>query len=70
MARFLIRDRDAKFTAAFDAVLVDAGIRVVRSGVRVPRMNSIMERWIQTCRCELMDRTLIWNQKHLLQTLR
>lgn len=70
MARFLIRDRDAKFTAAFDAVLVDAGIRVVRSGVRVPRMNSLMERWIQTCRCELLDRTLIWNQKHLLQALR
>ncbi|MFD8381341.1 integrase core domain-containing protein [Streptomyces sp. NPDC059679] len=36
----------------------------------VPRMNSIMERWIQTCRRELLDRTLIWNQRHLLHTLR
>ncbi|MEV0975059.1 integrase core domain-containing protein [Microtetraspora glauca] len=69
-ARFLIRDRDAKFTAAFDAVLADAGIRLVKSGVRMPRMNSIMERWIQTCRRELLDRTLIWNPHHLLHALR
>jgi hypothetical protein len=39
-ARFLIRDRDAKFTAAFDAVVADAGLAVVKSGVRMPRMNS------------------------------
>ncbi|NUV62544.1 transposase family protein [Streptomyces sp. CAI-85] len=69
-ARFLIRDRDSKFTPAFDAVLTDAGIRVVTSGIRMPRMNSIMERWIQTCRRELLDRTLIWDQRHLLHTLR
>jgi putative transposase len=36
----------------------------------MPRMNSIMERWIQTCRHELLDRTLIWNQNHLLHALR
>ena len=69
-ARFLIRDRDSKFTAAFDAVLADAGIEIVTTGVRIPRMNSIMERWIQTCRRELLDRTLIWNQSHLLHALR
>jgi transposase InsO family protein len=69
-ARFLIRDRDGKFPALFDAVLADAGIEVVLSGVRMPRMNSIMERWVQTCRRELLDRTLIWNQRHLLHTLR
>jgi len=69
-ARFLIRDRDSKFTAAFDAVLADAGLEVVTSGIRIPRMNSIMERWIQTCRRELLDRTLIWNQSHLLHALR
>ncbi|MFE4960459.1 integrase core domain-containing protein [Streptomyces sp. NPDC056653] len=68
-ARFLIRDRDSKFTQAFDAVLADAGLEVVTSGVRMPRMNSIMERWIQTCRRELLDRTLIWNQSHLLHLL-
>ncbi|WP_407670084.1 integrase core domain-containing protein [Nonomuraea solani] len=69
-ARFLIRDRDAKFSAAFDAVLVDAGLRILKSGARIPRMNAIMERWIQTCRRELLDRMLIWNQHHLLHALR
>jgi putative transposase len=69
-ARFLIRDRDGKYPQLFDAVLRDAGIEVVLSGVRMPRMNSIMERWVQTCRRELLDRTLIWNQHHLLHVLR
>ncbi len=69
-ARYMIRDRDGKFPALFDAVLADAGIEVVLSGVRMPRMNSIMERWVQTCRRELLDRTLIWNHRHLLHALR
>jgi transposase InsO family protein len=69
-ARFLLRDRDGKYPALFDAILADIGIRVVLTGVRVPRMNAIMERWIQTCRRELLDRTLIWNQAHLLHALR
>jgi putative transposase len=69
-ARFVIRDRDGKFPGLFDAVLQDAGIKVVLSGVQMPRMNSIMERWVQTCRHELLDRTLIWNQRHLLHSLR
>jgi hypothetical protein len=55
-ARFMIRDRDGKFPGRFDAVLADAGIEVVLSGIRTPRMNSIMKRWIQTCRRELLDR--------------
>ena len=71
-ARFLIRDRDrdGKFPSLFDTVLKDAGIEVVLSGVRMPRMNAIMERWVQSCRHELLDRTLIWNQRHLLHSLR
>ncbi|MFF3877148.1 integrase core domain-containing protein [Streptomyces sp. NPDC001978] len=69
-ARFMIRDRDGKFPALFDAVLKDAGIEVVLSGVQMPRMNSLMERWVQTCRRELLDRTLIWDQRHLLHALR
>ncbi|MBA4865308.1 transposase [Streptomyces sp. PSKA54] len=69
-ARFLIRDRDSKYTQAFDAVLTDARLTVVTSGIQMPRMNSVMERWIQTCRHELLDRTLIWNQRHLLYALR
>jgi transposase InsO family protein len=69
-ARFLIRDRDGKFPALFDAILADAGIKVVLSGVRIPRMNATMERWVYTCRRELPDRTLIWNHGHLLHALR
>ncbi|MFJ9847672.1 integrase core domain-containing protein [Kitasatospora sp. NPDC101155] len=69
-ARYMIRDRDGKFPELFDAVLADAGIQVVLSGVRIPRMNSFMERWVQTCRRELLDRTLIWNEQHLLHALR
>jgi len=69
-ARFLIRDRHGKFPGLFDVILADAGIEVVLSGVRMPRMNSIMERWVLTCRRELLDRTLIWNQSHLLPALR
>jgi putative transposase len=69
-ARFLIRDRDGKFSQLFDAILADSGIQVVLSGVQMPRMNSIVERWVQTCRRELLDHTLIWNQRHLLHALR
>jgi transposase InsO family protein len=54
----------------FDEILADTAITVVRSGVQVPRMNAIMERWVRTCRRELLDRTLIWNQPHLLHALR
>jgi len=68
-ARFLIRDRDGKYPAMFDAILADTGIRVVLTSIHVPRMNSVMERWIQSCRRELLDRTLIWNQRHLLHAL-
>jgi transposase InsO family protein len=64
-ARFLIHDRDASFGAAFDQVLTDAGIEVIRSAVRKPRMNSLMERWFRSLRAELTDRTLIWNVPHL-----
>ncbi|WP_406164428.1 integrase core domain-containing protein [Streptomyces sp. NBC_00996] len=69
-ARYLIRDRDGKFPQLFDAILQATGIAVVLSGIRIPRMNSIMERWVQTCRRELLNRTLIWNQSHLLHALR
>jgi len=69
-ARFLIRDRDRKFPELFDAVVADAGIEVVLTGARMPRMNAITERWVHTCRRELLDRTVIWNQHHLLHALR
>lgn len=67
--RYLIRDRDAMFPALFDEVLADAGIAVVLTGIRMPRMNAVMERWVRTCRTELLDRILIWNHAHLLHAL-
>jgi putative transposase len=68
--RFMIRDRGSNFTAAFDAVLADTGIRTVLCNVRTPRMNAIAERWIGGCRRELPDRSLVWNQAHLRRILR
>jgi transposase InsO family protein len=53
-----------------DDLVANAGIAVVFSGVRMPRMNAVMERWVRNCRRELLDRTLIFNQRHLLQALR
>lgn len=69
-AKYLIRDRDSKYTAAFDAVFHTEGIAIVKTGIKVPRMNAIMERWVRSCRAELLDRTLIVNQAHLLHALR
>ena len=68
--KFMIRDRGSNFTAAFDAVLADAGIRTVLCNTQTPRMNAITERWIGGCRRELLERTLVWNQAHLRQILR
>jgi putative transposase len=67
--KFLIRDRDILYLPGFDQVLADAGIETVRSAVRAPRMNSIMERWIGSARRELLDRTLVWNLPHLRRIL-
>ncbi len=67
--KYLIRGRDAKFPPLFDEILAQAGIQVVLSGIRMPRMNPVMQRWVQTCRHKLLDRTLVWNQRHLLHVL-
>jgi putative transposase len=67
--KHLIRDRDSKYTRAFDAVFEAEGIEIITTGIRIPGMNPVMERWVQTCRHELLDRSLIWNQAHLLHAL-
>ena len=67
--RFLIRDRDSKFTAMFDEVFRAEGIRIVLTAPQAPRMNAIMERWVGSVRRELLDRILIINAAHLRKAL-
>jgi putative transposase len=67
--RFLIHDRDSKFTAAFDEVFRSEAIRIVRTPVRAPRANAYVERWIGSIRGECLDRLLIFNRHHLERVL-
>jgi putative transposase len=68
--RFLIRDRDTKFTATFDTVFAGADIRIIRTPVRAPRANAIAERFIGTLRRECLDHLLISGRRHLATVLR
>jgi len=67
--RFLIRDRDSKFTAAFDEVLAGNGARVIKTPVRSPQANSFAERYAGTLRRECLDHLLIYDEGHLRQVL-
>jgi putative transposase len=67
--RFLIHDRDSKFTAAFDEVFRSEAIRTIRTPIRAPRANAYVERWIGSIRRECLDRLLIFNRRHLERVL-
>ena len=67
--RFLIRDRDSKFTIAFDDVLSGNGTRVTKTPVRSPRANSYAERFVGTLRRECLDHVLILGERHLRKVL-
>jgi len=67
--RFLVRDRDAKFTVAFDAVFTDANMSVLRSPPQAPKANAYAERWVSTVRRECLDRMLIFHERQLVHVL-
>jgi hypothetical protein len=67
--RFLIRDRDTKYTDIFDEVFTSEGIEVLRSPPQAPRANAYADRWVRTVRRECLDRMLIYGPQHLLAVL-
>jgi putative transposase len=67
--RFLIRDRDGKFAAAFDHVFAAAGIQVLKTPPQAPKANAYAERWVRTVRTECLDWILIWSRCHLERIL-
>jgi putative transposase len=67
--RFLIRDRDSKFTTAFDDVFAGNGVRIIKTPVRSPRANSFAERYVGTLRRECLDYLLICGEQHLRRIL-
>jgi putative transposase len=68
--RFLIRDRDSKYSGPFDEVFRSEGIRIVKTPFRAPKANAIAERFVRTARSECLDWLLILNRRHLEHVLR
>jgi hypothetical protein len=68
--RFLIRDRDSKFTQEFDTVFQSEGTQIIQTPFRAPNANSYAERWVRTVREECLDQILILNEPHLKRVLK
>jgi putative transposase len=67
--RFLVRDRDSKFTRAFDSVFTADGIQILKTPIQAPNANAFAERWVRTVRQECLDWMLIWGRRHLERVL-
>lgn len=69
LVRYLIRDRDAKFTRCFDDALRSIGVTVILTPIQAPNANAFSERWVGTVRRECLDHLLIIGGRHLQRVL-
>lgn len=68
--RFVIRDRDSKYSGPFDEVFRTERVKIIKTPIRAPRANTLAERWVRTARRECLDHLLILGRRHLERVLR
>lgn len=68
--RFLVHDRDVKFSGPFDQIMRCEGVKVIKTPFRAPKANAVAERWVRTVRNECLDHVLVFGRRHLERVLR